>query len=335
MDLMIDQEFADKIPPLTKEEFEQLETNILADGVVINPLIVWNGVIVDGNNRYRILQMHPEIPYQTHEKEFTDRYEAIAWICKNQLGRRNLTPAQRKYLIGKQYEAEKNSEGFRGNQYTENDESGESGLGQNDPNHISERTSARIAKEIGTGERYVRRAEEFAKGLDAAEEVSPGIKQEVFSGTLKATDSDVAAIARASLDDRLELVENLRKPRAAARGQPVKEAADPDLEDDDEEADEDIEEETESYVPSKASIRQISAAMASDAEHPEHRMPTEFIIEELTDALDSMIFRWDFMLGEHPDEAGDKECRRQIQLLVEKGRAYLKLYRGGKKRDAE
>ena len=89
MDPMIDQEFADKIPPLTKEEFEQLEANILADGVVINPLIVWNGVIVDGHNRYRILQMHPEIPYQIHEKEFTDRYEVIAWICKNQLGRKN------------------------------------------------------------------------------------------------------------------------------------------------------------------------------------------------------------------------------------------------------
>ena len=333
MDLMIDQEFADKIPPLTKEEFEQLEANILADGVVINPLIVWNGVIVDGHNRYRILQMHPEIPYQIHEKEFTDRFEVIAWICKNQLGRRNLTPAQRKYLIGKQYEAEKaairNTAGV--NQYSCADEVS----GQNVHKPPALKTSERIAKEIGTNERYVRRAEEFAKGLDAAEEVSPGIKQEVFTGALKTTDSDVAAIARASPDDRLELVENLRKPRAAARGQPVKEAADPDLEDDDEEADENIEEETESYVPSKASIRQISAAMASDAEHPEHRMPTEFIIEELTDALDSMIFRWDFMLGEHPDEAGDKECRRQIQLLVEKGRAYLKLYRGGKKRDAE
>ena len=60
MELRIDQEFAEKIPPLTKEEFEQLEANILADGVVINPLIVWNGVIVDGHNRYRIIQMHPE-----------------------------------------------------------------------------------------------------------------------------------------------------------------------------------------------------------------------------------------------------------------------------------
>ena len=56
MDLQIDKEFAEKIPPLTKEEYEQLEANILADGVVINPLIVWNGVIVDGHNRYRILQ---------------------------------------------------------------------------------------------------------------------------------------------------------------------------------------------------------------------------------------------------------------------------------------
>ncbi|MBQ3412124.1 MAG: hypothetical protein IJG67_03725 [Oscillospiraceae bacterium] len=46
MDLQIDKEFAEKIPPLTKEEYEQLEANILADGRVINPLIVWNGVIV-------------------------------------------------------------------------------------------------------------------------------------------------------------------------------------------------------------------------------------------------------------------------------------------------
>ena len=334
MDLMIDQEFADKIPPLTKEEFEQLEANILADGVVINPLIVWNGVIVDGHNRYRILQMHPEIPYQIHEKEFTDRYEVIAWICKNQLGRRNLTPAQRKYLIGKQYEAEKASHG--GDRDTERNCSGKfTASGQNDHLRSQDKASERIAREIGNSERYVRRAEEFARGLDAAEEVSPGIKQEVFSGALKTTDSDVAAIARASPDDRLELVENLRKPRASARGQPMTEADDPGLEDEGEEPDEDTDEEPETYTPSKASIRQISAAMASDAEHPEHRIPTAFIIEELSDALDSMIFRWDFMLGEHPDEADDKECRHQIQVLVEKGRAYLKLYRGGKKRDAE
>ena len=33
----------------------------------------------------------------------------ISWICKNQLGRRNLTPQQKKYLIGQRYDAEKNT----------------------------------------------------------------------------------------------------------------------------------------------------------------------------------------------------------------------------------
>ena len=45
MELRIDPEFEGKIPPLTAEEFQQLENNILADGVVINPIIVWDGVI--------------------------------------------------------------------------------------------------------------------------------------------------------------------------------------------------------------------------------------------------------------------------------------------------
>ena len=106
-ELRIDPEFAEKIPPLTLEEYEQLEANILAEGAVLSPLIIWNDVIVDGHNRYRIIQQHPEITFSTHEKKFSDRYEAIAWICKNQLGRRNLTLQQKRYLIDKQYEAEK------------------------------------------------------------------------------------------------------------------------------------------------------------------------------------------------------------------------------------
>lgn len=67
--LSIDPEFQGKIPPLTPEEYRQLEENILAEGVVLSPLVVWNGLIVDGHNRYRILQSHPEVSYTTYEKE--------------------------------------------------------------------------------------------------------------------------------------------------------------------------------------------------------------------------------------------------------------------------
>ena len=133
--LNIDPEFASIIPPLREEEQKQLEENVLADGVVINPLIVWNGVIVDGHNRYRILQQHPEIQFTTYEKAFSDRYEAIAWICRNQLGRRNLTPQQFKYLMGQQYGAEKASHG--GDRKSDQQKSS----GQND--HLIEKEKTR------------------------------------------------------------------------------------------------------------------------------------------------------------------------------------------------
>ena len=52
--IKIDAEFQGKIPPLTFEELNQLETNILREGRIINPIILWNGTIVDGHNRFTI-----------------------------------------------------------------------------------------------------------------------------------------------------------------------------------------------------------------------------------------------------------------------------------------
>ena len=95
-----------------------LEENILSDGAVFSPIVVWNDVILDGHNRYEIIQKHPELTYAIRTMPFANRYEAISWICKHQLGRRNLTPQQKKYLIGQRYEAEKVIDSFRGNQHT-------------------------------------------------------------------------------------------------------------------------------------------------------------------------------------------------------------------------
>ncbi len=323
MELQIDKEFAEKIPPLTPEEYEQLEANILSDGVVINPIIAWNGVIVDGHNRYRILQAHPEIPFQVHEKQFADRYEVIAWICKNQLGRRNLTPAQRKYLIGKQYEAEKAIHG--GKRDNSRDEDGRfTASSQNGNLPSSEKTCDRIAKENGIGKNTVIRSEAYAAGIDAAEEVLPGIRQEIFSGDIHPPDKDVAAIARASPDERKALAEQLRLPRSPSRSTQG-ECDDPDdegiFEDDDEAV-------VPLFKPSLASIQAISERMASDSGHPRAVVDTEFIIYELEDALGSMIFRWDTCLSDYKKEASAKDCQKKIKELVQEGIRYLQQYKG-------
>ena len=111
-ELVIDPEFESYVPALTQEEFEQLEENILCLQRVIDPIIVWEGnIIVDGHNRYWIAKKHPEIIYSTVDLDVDTREEALDWICRLQLGRRNLTPEQRKFLIGKQYGNEKHAHG--------------------------------------------------------------------------------------------------------------------------------------------------------------------------------------------------------------------------------
>lgn len=209
-DLIIDKEFESIIPPLTDEEFELLKESVLNDGEVYHPLVVWNNIIVDGHHRYKILKDNPEIKYRIKEREFENRYEAISWICLNQLGRRNLNDAQKKMLIGRRYKTEKMargaSDGFRGNQHKK------SVKGQNvplpDDVHI---TSSRIATEMGTNEKTVRRAEKFVDGVDAAEEVLPGVTKDITSGKIKPKQADVAAIAKAPAEERRQLAENLYK----------------------------------------------------------------------------------------------------------------------------
>ena len=209
-DLIIDEEFESVIPPLTDEEFELLKESVLNDGEVYHPLVVWNNIIVDGHHRYKILKEHPEVKYRIKERAFENRYEAISWICLNQLGRRNLNDAQKKMLIGRRYKTEKMargaSDGFRGNQHKK------SVKGQNvplpDDVHI---TSSRIATEMGTNEKTVRRAEKFVDGVDAAEEVLPGVTKDITSGKIKPKQADVAAIAKAPAEERRQLAENLYK----------------------------------------------------------------------------------------------------------------------------
>lgn len=96
--LKIDPEFQSKIPPLQFEEEQQLEQNIIAEGRLLNPIITWNGYILDGHTRYRILKKHGFIKFEVEEIQLANKYEALAWICKNQLGRRNLSPNERSFF---------------------------------------------------------------------------------------------------------------------------------------------------------------------------------------------------------------------------------------------
>lgn len=95
-ELKIDAQFRDLIPPLTEEERKQLEDNLIAEGCR-DPICIWNGIILDGHNRYEIC-MRRGISFTVKDIQCQNRSAAISWICANQLGRRNISEETRRYL---------------------------------------------------------------------------------------------------------------------------------------------------------------------------------------------------------------------------------------------
>jgi len=94
--ILIDNEFQALIPPLSAEEKQQLEANIIADGCR-DPLVLWGETLIDGHNRYEICT-RLGLPFDTVAKEFDSRDEVVLWMCINQLGRRNINSYDRGLL---------------------------------------------------------------------------------------------------------------------------------------------------------------------------------------------------------------------------------------------
>ena len=96
--LLINQDFRSLIPPLDTTELSLLEESILEEGVR-DAIVVWDGYIVDGHNRYDIITKHGITDYRIVHKNFPDIEAVKIWIKKNQIGRRNIAP----FLRGEYY----------------------------------------------------------------------------------------------------------------------------------------------------------------------------------------------------------------------------------------
>lgn len=248
---------------------------------------MWEGVVIDGHNRFRIVEKHPHISFTTCERQFENRYEALAWICKNQLGRRNLTFQQKKYLIGKQYDSEKASHG--GDRKSEEVKSS----GQKAHLIADKKTAERIAEENGINEKTVRRAAQYSRAVDLADEVEPGIRKEILSGAIKATDKEITALASADPEERPTLIEELRKPPEQRR----------------------------KVLPERhlLSTEEIASEKLADIS----KETPEDMLSELEDALHSFKFRWSVCLSHNSDYFAENEHRNKVNQLIQNGLTYL------------
>lgn len=207
--LKIDPKFRSLIRPLYPKEYQQLEENLMRDGCR-DPIITWNGYIIDGHNRYEICTRR-KIPFAVLPVSLDCREAAEIWICTNQLGRRNLADEARHFLIGKQYEAEKvismnrNPQGV--NQHS---------VGENRQERATHRrTAQRIGEENHISGGSVEKYATYAKAVDEIQHKNPEMAASILAGKYKISHNNVLELAKLP-EEKIEKVrqriESLQKP---------------------------------------------------------------------------------------------------------------------------
>lgn len=209
--LKINMEFKNLISPLQKKEFLQLEADILSDGCR-NPIVTWNGFIVDGHNRYEICTEH-QIPFGIMEMDFECKEAAIAWICANQLGRRNITGETRKFLVGMQYETEKavaSRRNAQGNNKYSIPESERGKMAEEERQATSGHlTAQKIADEnhisLGTVQKYAM----YTRALKEIGKTCPLLVPKILSGRYKISHKNLLDLSRMSPEEMKKVVRKI------------------------------------------------------------------------------------------------------------------------------
>lgn len=183
-DIVINEKFRTLIPPLNKAEYTELEKSLIKEGCR-EPLITWNGYLIDGHNRYEICT-RLNIKYKVANMPFESEEDAISWICSNQLGRRSISEETRKYLIGKRYEAEKiigERRSNRGiNQYTPEQKRPVGRPASNDYRH---RTADKLGKEYHVSHGTIKNYGSFSRVVDRIGERAPALATQILAGKVK------------------------------------------------------------------------------------------------------------------------------------------------------
>ena len=146
-------EMAELLPPLSAEQLDALEADLIKNGCYAPIIVNEDMVIIDGHNRQALCEKH-DLPYTMAVFSFEDLLEAKQWALDTQKGRRNLD----KWELGKialklkpeiEAKAKANMSAGGGDQKSEDAKSGLTTLS----NPISAiNTRKDLAESVGIGE---------------------------------------------------------------------------------------------------------------------------------------------------------------------------------------
>lgn len=177
--------------PLSDEEFEQLTSNILAEGCR-EPLVIWHNnsdqyILIDGHNRYNICKTH-QIDFKIFIKDFESLEDVKDWMINNQLGRRNVTEETKSWLRGLQYKREKKKQGWQSAKETKKYKSA-----PKDGNY--NRTVQIIAEQHNVSSSTVQRDEKFVDAVEILSGKNASLKKDILNRKIRIPKTELIKLA--------------------------------------------------------------------------------------------------------------------------------------------
>ncbi len=204
--LTIIDRFKNLVVKPSRKELKKLEKSILTLGCK-KPIIVWEGVIVDGHSRYEICQKY-SIPFAKQDIDFDSIEEAEDWICARQLEKLYISDEYRWYYYGKRMLLGRILDKARLSLKKYDEEIARK-------THYSY-TASRLGNEYNICARTITEYEHYARAIDSLKEYELELVNKVLTGEKKVTQASIIRISKEDFDinNRLrKLIDNEYTPQ--------------------------------------------------------------------------------------------------------------------------
>ena len=180
------------IQPLSPDEYELLALDLIEYGCK-EPILTWNGYILDGHKRYDICTEY-NIPFRIKKSHLVMLNEAISYVCETQLKRKDLKYERYKYLIGKWYSAQRELA----------EREAEYSLKTSDPVTPAQAANRRclmIGKKLSISTGTVNKYRFFQEAADTIARSAPQLGRKMITGEMKISHENACDLSRYSPED--------------------------------------------------------------------------------------------------------------------------------------
>ncbi len=181
--LNIDRKFRILSLPYSMDDFRKLRENVLRKGC-IEPIAVWNGVILDGHKRYEICSEYG-VDFEVREMSFEFDEEAVIWACRQRIKKFDKNNPYHRYLIGEWYIAQKSL-----NKKMRKCKSDKESFQTDEPDKYAEAThfqdtSAWLGDKVGTTRSIVQVGGDYAAALEKMAETNRVLFEAILRDEVK------------------------------------------------------------------------------------------------------------------------------------------------------